>query len=149
VPFPILDGAVDARQRAQVPRPTAEWPCGSSGLSRSGETLAKSDHLGGRACRTAHADFVLGALEQALHDRRPANRGGLVHHSDRGAQGGFKRSSQHLNEGGCDKPAKAPRFVAPFGRANERSFCAERPAKVAQISAVATLMFQPFIVLLP
>ena len=31
-------------------------------------------------------DFVLDALEQALHDRRPASRGGLVHHSDRGAQ---------------------------------------------------------------
>jgi putative transposase len=42
--------------------------------------------VGWRACRTAHADFVLDALEQALHDRRPANRGGLVHHSDRGAQ---------------------------------------------------------------
>jgi transposase InsO family protein len=43
---------------------------------------------------TAHASFVLDALEQALHDRRPVHRGGLVHHSDRGSQGGFKRSSQ-------------------------------------------------------
>jgi putative transposase len=51
--------------------------------------------VGWRASRTAHADFVLDALEQALHDRRPAGRAGLVHHSDRGAQGGFKRSSQH------------------------------------------------------
>ena len=42
--------------------------------------------VGWRASRTAHADFVLDALEQALHDRRPASRGGLVHHSDRGAQ---------------------------------------------------------------
>ena len=50
--------------------------------------------VGWRASRTAHADFVLDALEQALHDRRPASRGGLVHHSDRGAQGGFNRSSQ-------------------------------------------------------
>jgi hypothetical protein len=39
--------------------------------------------------RTAHADFVLDALEQAPHDRRPA-RGGLIHHSDGGRQGGFK-----------------------------------------------------------
>jgi putative transposase len=29
---------------------------------------------------------VLDALEQALHDRRPLHRGGLVHHSDRGSQ---------------------------------------------------------------
>jgi putative transposase len=35
---------------------------------------------------TAHAGFVLDALEQALHDRGPAHRGGLVHHSDRGSQ---------------------------------------------------------------
>ena len=41
--------------------------------------------VGWRASRTAHADFVLDALEQALHDRRPASRGSLVHHSDRGA----------------------------------------------------------------
>jgi len=49
--------------------------------------------VGWRTSRTAHASFVLDALEQALHDRRPIRRGGLVHHSDRGSQGGFKRSS--------------------------------------------------------
>lgn len=53
--------------------------------------------VGWRASRTAHAGFVLDALEQALHDRRPAHRGGLVHHSDRGSQGGFNRSSQRRN----------------------------------------------------
>ena len=42
--------------------------------------------VGWRASRTAHAGFVLDALEQALHDRRPMHRGGLVHHSDRGSQ---------------------------------------------------------------
>jgi putative transposase len=42
--------------------------------------------VGWRASRTAHAGFVLDALEQALHDRRPLHRGGLVHHSDRGSQ---------------------------------------------------------------
>src|SRR4051812_24848114 len=50
--------------------------------------------VGWRVSRTAHADFVLDALEQALHDRRPV-KGGLIHHSDRGSQLGFKRSSQH------------------------------------------------------
>jgi len=39
--------------------------------------------VGWRVSRTAHADFVLDALEQALHDRRPV-KGGLIHHSDRG-----------------------------------------------------------------
>jgi len=50
--------------------------------------------VGWRVSRTAHAGFVLDALEQALHDRRPVKKGGLVHHSDRGVQGGFNRSSQ-------------------------------------------------------
>jgi putative transposase len=41
--------------------------------------------VGWRVSRTAHAGFVLDALEQALHERRPI-KGGLVHHSDRGVQ---------------------------------------------------------------
>ena len=52
--------------------------------------------VGWRVSRTAHAGFVLDALEQAIHDRRPLHRGGLIHHSDRGSLGGFNRSSQHL-----------------------------------------------------
>jgi putative transposase len=42
--------------------------------------------VGWRVSRTAHASFVLDALEHALHDRRPAHRGGLIHHNDRGSQ---------------------------------------------------------------
>ncbi len=42
--------------------------------------------VGWRASRTAHATFVLDALEQALHERRPVKSDGLVHHSDRGVQ---------------------------------------------------------------
>ena len=56
--------------------------------------------VGWRASRAAHAGFVLDALDQALHDRRPVKRSGLVHHSDPGSQGGFNRSSQHSNHGG-------------------------------------------------
>ena len=42
--------------------------------------------VGWRVSRKAHAAFVLDALEQALHDRRPSHGGGLVHRSDRGVQ---------------------------------------------------------------
>lgn len=42
--------------------------------------------VGWRGSRTAHTSFVLDDLEQAIHDRRPVHRGGLVHHSDRGSQ---------------------------------------------------------------
>ena len=38
--------------------------------------------VGWRVSRTAHTAFVLDALEQALHERRPVHRAGLVHHSD-------------------------------------------------------------------
>jgi putative transposase len=42
--------------------------------------------VGWRVSRTAHAGFVLDALEQALHERRPVRGSGLIHHSDRGVQ---------------------------------------------------------------
>jgi putative transposase len=38
--------------------------------------------VGWRVSSTASAGFVLDALEQALHDRRPVRRDGLIHHSD-------------------------------------------------------------------
>jgi len=63
--------------------------------------------VGWRVSRTAHAGFVLDALEQALHNRRPLHCGRLVHHSDRGSQGGFKRSSQHFDGEGCDGQEEA------------------------------------------
>ncbi len=51
--------------------------------------------VGWRASSTAHTDFVLDALEQALYDRRPVSGKRLIAHSDRGSQGGFNWSSQH------------------------------------------------------
>lgn len=38
--------------------------------------------VGWRVSSSAHAGFVLDALEQAVHDRRPGKGMGLVHHSD-------------------------------------------------------------------
>jgi transposase InsO family protein len=58
--------------------------------------------VGWRVSRSAQTGFVLDALEQALHDRRPIEGGDLVHHSDRGVQGGFNRLSQHFGGGSCD-----------------------------------------------
>jgi putative transposase len=54
--------------------------------------------VGWRASRTAHAGFVLDALEQALHERRPVQGGGLVHHSDRGVQYVSIRYTERLAE---------------------------------------------------
>jgi transposase InsO family protein len=63
--------------------------------------------VGWRVSRSAHAGFVLDALEQAIHDRKPVSGGGLVHHSDRGVQGGFKWLSHHSERGGCDEHSEA------------------------------------------
>jgi len=58
--------------------------------------------VGWRASKTAHANFVLDALEQALHDRRPTRSGGLIHHSDRGSQYVSIRYSERLAEAGIE-----------------------------------------------
>jgi len=58
--------------------------------------------VGWRVSRTAHAGFVLDALEQALHDRRPLHRGGLVHHSDRGSQYVSIKYTERLAEAGIE-----------------------------------------------
>jgi putative transposase len=58
--------------------------------------------VGWRVSRTAHANFVLDALEQALHDRRPAQRAGLVHHSDRGSQYVSIHYTERLAEAGIE-----------------------------------------------
>jgi len=58
--------------------------------------------VGWRVCRTAHAGFVLDALEQALHDRRPVHGSGLVHHSDRGVQYVSIHYTERLADAGID-----------------------------------------------
>ena len=58
--------------------------------------------VGWRVSRSARADFVLNALEQALCDRRPARQGGLVHHSDRGVQYVSIRYTERLAEAGIE-----------------------------------------------
>jgi transposase InsO family protein len=56
--------------------------------------------VGWRVSRTAHASFVLDALEQAVHDRRPC--GGLIHHSDRGGQYLSIKYTERLAEAGIE-----------------------------------------------
>jgi putative transposase len=58
--------------------------------------------VGWRVSRTAHAGFVLDALEQALHQRRPIRGGGLVHHSDRGVQYVSIKYTERLAEAGIE-----------------------------------------------
>ena len=54
--------------------------------------------VGWRVSASMRTDFVLDALEQAIYARRGDALTGLVHHSDRGTQGEFNWSSQHLDD---------------------------------------------------
>jgi len=58
--------------------------------------------VGWRVSRTADAAFVPDALEQALHERRPTHKAGLVHHSDRGSQYVSIRYTERLAEAGIE-----------------------------------------------
>src|SRR5215211_8332530 len=58
--------------------------------------------VGWRVSPAAHAGFVLDALEQALHERRPVRGGGLVHHSDRGVQYVSIKYTERLAEAGIE-----------------------------------------------
>lgn len=58
--------------------------------------------VGWRVSSTAHTDFVLDALEQALHDRRPAAGKRLIAHSDRGSQYTSIRYTERLAQAGIE-----------------------------------------------
>ena len=58
--------------------------------------------VGWRVSSSPTAGFVLDALEQAIHDRRPMKGGGLVAHSDRGSQYLAIRHTERLAEVGIE-----------------------------------------------
>ena len=58
--------------------------------------------VGWRVSRSMQAGFVLDALEQALHARRPVQSDGLIHHSDRGAQYLSIKYTERLAEAGIE-----------------------------------------------
>ncbi len=73
-------------------------------------------------------EIVIDALRMAWFKRHPNREAGLIFHSDRGSQGGFNRSSQHLNHGGvygatCGVDAEVDR-----ARGNAFAKCAARCA---------------------
>lgn len=58
--------------------------------------------VGWRASSSARTDFVLDALEQALHARKPVGPDWSVHHSDRGSQYVSIRYTERLVEAGLE-----------------------------------------------
>jgi transposase InsO family protein len=111
VPDPAAACPLDRVNRQfQVPRPNALWVSDFTYVATwSGfvyvafviDAFARRI-VGWRASRGAHASFVLDALDQALHERRPVQGGGLVHHSDRGSQYLALRYTKRLAEAGIE-----------------------------------------------
>lgn len=58
--------------------------------------------VGWKVSRSARTDFVLDALEQALHARRRTDDEHLIHHSDRGVQYVSIRYTERLAEAGIE-----------------------------------------------
>lgn len=58
--------------------------------------------VGWRVSSSMHTDFVLDALEQALHARQLEQHGSLIHHSDRGSQYVSIRYTERLAEAGIE-----------------------------------------------
>ena len=58
--------------------------------------------VGWKASKSPTTDFVLDALEQALHARRPIDQDRLIHHSDRGSQYLSINYTERLDEAGIN-----------------------------------------------
>jgi transposase InsO family protein len=68
--------------------------------------------VGWRASKSLRSDRALDALDQALYDRPIAESSRLIHHSDRGVQGGFNRPSQQWQPEPIVEPQRGPRPVS-------------------------------------
>ena len=73
--------------------------------------------VGWAMATTLHSQLVLDALNMALATRRPKD---VIHHSDQGSQGRFKRSSQH----GLCSPIEATGQAPLQAFSNQASFWA-------------------------
>jgi len=64
--------------------------------------------VGWQASRSLRTDLCLDALEQAIWARKDEGLDDLIHHSDRGSQGGFNWLSQHLDSRSRERLRKSP-----------------------------------------
>jgi hypothetical protein len=84
---PVLALSAKTSSLPVIPRP----------VHPQGGWWAMRDHM--------RAELTIAALTMAIQRRRPG--AGLIHHSDRGRQGGINRSSQHNREEYCDGRERA------------------------------------------
>ena len=74
--------------------------------------------VGWQCCASKHIGFVESAIRHAAASAECEGNplmGNTIHHSDAGSQGGFNRSSQHLDSGGVVWQGRSMRSRAGFG----------------------------------
>jgi len=111
--------------RVELPRPTHPYiPTDEGWLYLAGvKDLFNGELVGYALDGGMTQNLLMQALFRAAAAKRPGK--GLIHHSDRGSQGGFNRSSQHH-----------PLFTAPQGtRARFLRASSNRASCVAECSS--------------
>ena len=90
--------------------------------------------VGWRVSRTAHAGFVLDALDRALHDRRPIRRGGIIHHADRPRWPPGHRHSVMRMKGllTFHRAIRLDQLYGTLGRGRDRTFGRQRRRQLRQ-----------------
>ena len=89
-------------------------PTGEGWLYLAGVLDMHTRKLVGWSMRdTLHTQIALEALTMAIERQKPAP--GLIHHSDRGIQGGFNRSSQRFKNGGVGWMSRSEDPIAARG----------------------------------
>ena len=89
--------------------------------------------VGWRVSRSMTTDFVLDALEQALHARRFDRSGDLIHHSDRGSQYVSISYTERLAEAGIE-PNAEPCKASPLIRRQKKPRPAGRQGGVSSVT---------------
>lgn len=124
VPDPKATPAPDRVNRNfTAPAPNRLWvadatriPCGEGVFWLAAVRDAFSNRIVGWRCSDrCDTDLILGALEYGIWTR-DVREGELIHHSDKGSNGGFNRSSQHLDHGGVRWAATRSWSGCPKGR---------------------------------
>ena len=107
--------------------------------------------VGWNVSRSMHTDFVLDALEQALHERQPAANA-LTHHSDRGSQYVSIRYTERLAQAGIEpsvgsKGDSYDNALAETITGRHKTDLIHRPApwKTRESVELATLEWYPLI----
>jgi putative transposase len=125
---PVVPNLLDRNFTAD--RPDTVWladisyvPTGEGWLYLAAiKDMATREIVGWSIADHLRAELVCDALLMAIRRRQPPR--GLIHHSDRGVQGEFKWSSQHLDGGVCDGHAETA-----FGSLGARRVTLARPAR--------------------